>query len=47
MNIDKSPMMRAIKLWNVIPQSIQHALTKVNFKNGINNCTANYCGKQL
>ena len=47
MNIDKSPMMRGIKLWNVIPQSIQRALTKVKFKNGITSCTADFCVKQL
>ena len=34
MNIAKSPMMRGIKLWNVIPLSIQRALTKVKFKKG-------------
>ena len=35
MNIDKSPMLRGIKVWNVIPQVIQRALTKVKFKTGI------------
>ena len=35
MNIGKSQMLRGVKLWNEIPQAIQHALTKVKFKIGI------------
>ena len=31
----KSPMYRGIKLWNMIPEDVQRALTKVKFKTGI------------
>ena len=31
----KSPMNRAIKLWNMIPVDIQRSVTKVKFKAGI------------
>ena len=33
--IDKSPMMRGIKIWNLIPPKIQGATTKVKFKVGL------------
>ena len=33
--IDKSPMVRGIRLWDQIPQAVQRALTKVKFKLGI------------
>ena len=31
----KNPMFRGIKLWNMIPEDVQRALTKVKFKTGI------------
>ena len=33
--LDKSPMLRGIRLWDQIPQAVQRALTKVKFKSGI------------
>ena len=35
--IDKSPLYRGRKLWDIIPEDIQRALTKVKFKRGISN----------
>ena len=34
-SIEKSPMNRGKKLWDMIPQAVQRALTKVKFKAGI------------
>ena len=31
----KSPMNRGITLWNMIPENIQRAVTKVKFKAGL------------
>ena len=33
--IEKSPMNRGVKLWNLIPENIQKSVTKVKFKTGI------------
>ena len=33
--LEKCPMLRGIRLWDQIPQSVQRALTKVKFKTGI------------
>ena len=35
--LDKSPMLRGVRLWDQIPQSVQRALTKVKFKAGLKN----------
>ena len=40
MGLDKSPMLRGIRLWDQIPQAVQRALTKVTFKIGMRHACA-------
>ena len=35
-SIEKGPLHRGMKLWDMIPQDVQKALTKVKFKRGLN-----------
>ena len=39
--LDKSPMLRGIRLWDQVPQAVQRALTKVKFKVGMRHVRLN------
>ena len=45
--IDKSPMLRGIRLWDQIPQAVQRALTKVKFKTGLRKVRLKWSVKYL